>query len=506
MKKISLSRSNKAYLCMISLFVYQIISILSGLIIPRSMIKAYGSAYNGLISSITNYLEYFSIIQAGIAGASRVALYNTLAKGDKEGTKSIMASNSKFYHKISNYLVAYIFLLSVLFTLYFKSRFNGMDVFSLVLIIGIGNFFQYFFGEAYITLLEADGSSYISNFIRSFSLLLNIIITVVLINQGASLRLAKFCCIVTSALSMLVIYIIVVKKFQLNNKVKQNNISIKNRNDALGNAIANAVHLNVDIFFITLICVPEEVSVFSIYYLINNGMIRMIQIFTNSLEAPFGDMYAKKEFENLKENFHNYEFILFYVTSILSSCLFVLLTPFIKVYTLNINDVVYVRPTLALLITLSFITYSIRSPYVTLVQAAGKYKETKVGSYFEAGLNILLTMILVKLTGINGAVIGTIVANLFRSLQYGNYVYRNIIYENAKKVFSKILWLCISLFLNIIVVRLFTINLTVNNWIGWIMLSLITFLICIFVSTIFAFLFYKKEIKKLIKRLKIVKN
>ena len=73
------------------------------------------------------------------------------------------------------------------------------------------------------------------------------------------------------------------------------------------------------------------------------------------------------------------------------------------------------RTSLGVCIAFAQIFMSIRTPYVLLVQAAGHYKQVKVAGYVEAGINIVLTAVLVIKIGIVGAIIGTIIANIFRT-------------------------------------------------------------------------------------------
>ena len=70
----------------------QVITMLSGFIIPRVMLDIYGSEINGLISSITQFINYFMLVEAGLSAAVVYSLYKPLA--EKDYTKIKCYSNS----------------------------------------------------------------------------------------------------------------------------------------------------------------------------------------------------------------------------------------------------------------------------------------------------------------------------------------------------------------------------------------------------------------------------
>ena len=75
-------RSRKAIANITSSFILQLVITFSGFIIPRYIITVFGSGVNGLVSSITQFLGYIALIEAGIGGVTRASLYSPLAKND----------------------------------------------------------------------------------------------------------------------------------------------------------------------------------------------------------------------------------------------------------------------------------------------------------------------------------------------------------------------------------------------------------------------------------------
>ena len=58
----------------------QLVTIISGLIVPRLLLSTFGSEANGLVSSLTQFLNYISLVEGGLGSVVLAALYLPLAK------------------------------------------------------------------------------------------------------------------------------------------------------------------------------------------------------------------------------------------------------------------------------------------------------------------------------------------------------------------------------------------------------------------------------------------
>ena len=92
-------RSEQAFKNMAANLFLQVVVFLSGIILPRFILEAYGSTVNGMITSVNQFLTYLSLAEAGVATASVVALYNPLALGRKDEVNSILSATRKFYNR-----------------------------------------------------------------------------------------------------------------------------------------------------------------------------------------------------------------------------------------------------------------------------------------------------------------------------------------------------------------------------------------------------------------------
>ena len=87
----------------------QLVTIISGFIVPKVILSCFGSNVNGLISSINQFLNYIQLLEGGLSGVIMSALYRPLAQQDDEAVSRVIKAAQQFFQKI-----ALIFLLAVL--------------------------------------------------------------------------------------------------------------------------------------------------------------------------------------------------------------------------------------------------------------------------------------------------------------------------------------------------------------------------------------------------------
>ena len=210
----------------------------------------------------------------------------------------------------------------------------------------------------------------------------------------------------------------------------EDRFELKQKWDGLAQHIAAVIHSNTDVTILTFFCSLAEVSVYSVYSLVVSGIKKIILAFSSGIDASWGDMIAKDEYDNLNRKFNLYEILYFSICTIIFSCAMVLIVPFVSVYTKGITDVDYIRYLFGYLIVISEYIWAIRLPYSSITLAAGHFKETRKGAWIEAFVNIIISIILVKKFGIIGVTIGTIVAMLIRTIEFVYHTNKYILKRN----------------------------------------------------------------------------
>ena len=421
----------------------------------------------------------------------------------------IVKATENFFRKIALIFVGYMFILAGLFPVLVDRSFDWIFTASLVVIIGISTFAQYYFGMTYTVLIHADQKQYVASFLQIFTIILNAVLVVIFAHFGASIHWLKLGTAAVYVLRPIILNIYVRQKYKLDKSVKSDKEAIKQRWDGLGHHIAYFVNLNADVVILTLVSKFSsafsiaEVSVYTVYHAVVYGIVNITSSFSTGMEAGFGNMIAKGEHENLNKKFGLYEFIYYTVVTVMFTCAGILILPFVKVYTSGISDVNYIRPAFAYIIVLAYAVYAIRSPYNTLTLAAGHYKQTRNGAFVEAAINVVVSVICVFTWGIVGVAIGTLAAMTFRTVQYAWYLSKNIL-NRSFSVFLKRVFVAVAIAATSVVIVSLLPKLDVNSYLTWILYALESATVVAVITAVFSFVFSKRELTESVKYVKSV--
>ena len=66
----------------VSSLMNQVVTVLYGLVLPRLILSTYGSEVNGLLSSITQFLGFISLLDLGVGAVIQSAYYKPIAERD----------------------------------------------------------------------------------------------------------------------------------------------------------------------------------------------------------------------------------------------------------------------------------------------------------------------------------------------------------------------------------------------------------------------------------------
>ena len=488
-------RGKKIGLNAIAGLLLQAVMIIYNFIFPRLVMQIYGSNVNGLLQSITQFLSYIGLMDAGVSAVIRAKLYKPLANGDTAQTQRIVNSAKDFYKKIAFSFVGYTIVLAIVFPLTYTEHFAFDYTFILILIIAISTFSEYFFGISYTVLLEADQRKYISFLIQVISVVLNTVAVVILMNARVSIHIVKLVTALIFAIRPVVLALYCRKKYRFVSDNKELE-PIKDKWAGLGHHIAFFLHTHTDIVLLTFVKGPVVVSVYSVYSMVINALQTLIGYISGGVEAAFGNMIAKEEKDNLQRGLKIYEMTMFSLTTVFFVTAAVTIFGFVKVYTTGVTDADYIIPTAAIILIFAEVIHCFRRPYEAVVMAAGLLKETMKGAFIETGLNVGISIILVWKYGISGVAIGTLAAMLFRTIQYAVFVSKNVVERPIHEIFIRMIVFMVLFFGLYFLGSRFPID--CNNYITWAGWAACIFIISGICVTLLDCLIYKSELKQLI--------
>lgn len=411
---------------------YEMVTLICGLILPRLILERFGSAYNGLTASIVQFLSCVSLLKAGISAVTKAALYKPLAEKNTEKVSAVVHAAQGFIRRIAFLFLAALAVFACVYPFLVQGEFNWLFSASLVLILGISTFFQYYFGITYGMLMEADQKIHIVYGIQMITNILNTLFAALLIHLGGGIHMVKLGSALVFSLNPIWLWLYVKRHYDLRKDVPPEYGLIRQRWDAFAQDVAFFIHNNTDMMVLTILSTIREVSVYTVHNFVLVNLRQVVVAFINPFEAAFGDMLARKEMESARQNLRIYETVVFLTTTILYSVAAVMIVPFVMLYTKNVSDANYVRPAFAALMIIAGAFSCYRIPYKTIVDAAGHFRPLRNGAWVEAGLNIGLSVIAVSCWGLVGVALGTVAATVFRATQYAIYLQKTIIHRKQR--------------------------------------------------------------------------
>ena len=412
-----------------TLLLLQIVTAINSFVVSRTILSVFGSDVNGLISSLTQFLSYITLIEGGVSGIIIANLYKPLIEKDDYKISMILKTANTFFKKIGFIFLIYTFALATIYPIVIKTSFNFNYIFFMTIILSFNLFIQYMFSLTYKNLLTADKKIYVVSIIQALILILNTVLTIVLTKFFPNIHILKLLTGLVYFIQPLLFNFYVRKHYNLNFKVPVNESLIEQRWNSFAINIASFIHGSTDITILTIFSNLSIVSVYSIYSLVVTGLKQIINSFASGITPTIGQSFAKHDFDDVNKKINIYEFIVVFLVFYLFSIAALLITPFVLLYTNGVKDINYNQPLFGVLLLLSEAIYLLKLPHLNLAYSANKFKEITIPAFVEAFINIIISIILVHYLGLIGVAIGTIIAMLYRMFFHVYYT-KKLIHRN----------------------------------------------------------------------------
>ena len=494
------SRGEKLALNTVSSLALQVVSVICGFILPRLILETFGSDVNGLVNSITQFLGVITLLDLGVGAVVQSALYKPLADNDTNMISKIYVSANKFFRRLAEILLVYVVLLMIFYPMLVNKSFGHMYTALLIAAICISSFAQYYFGIVNSLLLNADQRGYIQYVAQIITLILNTFACYIIIKLGASIQIVKLTTSLIFLLRPLFLVFYVKKHYSIDKKITYTEEPIKQKWNGMAQHFASYVLNGTDNIVLTMFSSLGNVSIYSVYNVVIIGVKNALLSVTNGFQSLIGEMLAKKETMKLNAFFGFVEWFLHTGTTLVFGCTGVLIVDFVRVYTYGINDADYIQPLFAVLITIANAGHCLRLPYNILILAAGHYKQTQSNYIIAMILNIVVSIATVKMWGLVGVAIGTLIAMAYQTVWMAKYDSKNIICWPFKNFLKQ----CGVDAITVIIASLATIKIPMLSvsYVSWFLRAIEAFGIWLIISIVINTIFYRERVLSIFIRVK----
>ena len=417
----------------------KIVTIILSLVVPRLMLVNYGSEVSGLFTTLSNIYSYLAIIEAGIATSAIQLLYKPVMENDRNKINSILYTTKKYFHRCGYLYAVGVVILTIVLPITLHSSINGGYIALIALLQGAASLINFFIIAGMTSLLSAEGKDYVTNNITLFISILTNIAKIVLVSMQVNIVLLQAAYFGISLTSTALYYFYFKCKYPwINRKSGDDSQRLPQRGSFMIHNIIYLIFNNTDTIIISFFCGLKVASVYAIYNMIFSNVLGLVNTLFNSMKFTLGQTYNadKNKYIVLHDTYKSYYccFVFSVVTVI-----YILITPFIKLYTEGVTDIQYVDSYLPMLFCLVSLLSSCRSTESNLVNLTFHAKQTLWRAGLEAVINLGISLVLIQFIGIYGCLLGTIIALLYRTNDFIIYANRKILNRNPVQAYITVI-------------------------------------------------------------------
>lgn len=166
------------------------------------------------------------------------------------------------------------------------------------------------------------------------------------------------------------------------------------------------------------------------YYFILNAITGFMLIITSSMVAGVGNSIASENVDKNYKDFTKFQYIYMWIASWCTSCLFCLYQPFMELW---VGKELMFNNTVMIIFCIYFFTSHMGNICYVYRQAAGLWWQDRFRPIVEAVVNLSLNITLVKLIGVSGVLLSTIVCLILINCVWGARVlFKNYFVDISK--------------------------------------------------------------------------
>lgn len=424
-KEVSMNKSKRSIFTAVSAIALTLINGVFAVVITKLVISKYGSDFNGLNSTATQFVSMLLVIEGGFTLASNVALFRPMALRDYDAINRIISATRKAFERIGLIFLLVGLFASFVFALLVNSELSPILSFLVLSLTVISVAFNLVFSTKYQILLQSEQKEYILHAVKILTVMLSQIMIVVVVFTDGHMLFVRVAVVLGVILNSLLLVLISRKQHAyLDMNVEPDFSAIRGTKDVFVYNITNMVYYTVPVVFIAGTAGTIYASVYVVYNNIFRLLKSVIYSFVNAPRIGFGKLIAEKESDYVLKVFFQYEMVISFVMFVFLSTTAVLIMPFISVYTEGFTDVNYYNWYIAIfLIAITFFEV-IHIPSGNIINMAGRFK---IGRRIQtvASIVIVVGMILGNLVwGLYGILSAVLITAVLLSVLEITYVHK----------------------------------------------------------------------------------
>lgn len=405
--------------------VQKMVSLLCPFLVRTAMIYYLGSLYVGLNGLFTSILQVLSLAELGFGEAMVFSMYKPIAEDNKEEICALLALYKKIYTIIGIVVFAVGLLLLPFLKVLIKGEVpNGINIYILYIIYLVNTCLSYFLFAYKSSLFVASQRTDIKTNIGTITMLAMYVLQLVSLLAFRNYYLYCVAIPVTTIINNLLVEYRAKKLYP--EYVPMGRVSDSHAQDIRKRVIGlftykvcGVFRNSFDSIIISAFLGLTVLVQYQNYYFILNSITGFMLIITSSIMAGVGNSMASESCEKNYKDFTKFQYIYMWITNWCTVCLFCLYQPFMIIW---VGEDLVFSTTVMIIFCIYFFTSQMGNICYVYRQAAGLWWQDRYRPIVEAIVNLTLNIILVKMIGVSGVLLSTILCLIFINCIWGAWI------------------------------------------------------------------------------------
>lgn len=412
-------------------YASNIIGLLLNFASRTIFIYTLGNTYLGISGLFGNILGLLSFAELGIGTAMNFALYKPVAEKNIEKIKSYM----KLYQTAYRIIAAVVAVVGLLICPFLKYIVNdggvlkGNELYIYYLIYLFNTVTSYFVSYKF-SLVNAEQKNYIFTTINTITNIATIAFQIIVLLVFKNFLLYLLTASVVSTIQKIIVSVYLKKMYPYLSDKNTEKLSKDEIGSIKKNVKALIVHkigeisvYQTDNIIISMFQGIQTVGLVSNYNLIITSVKGFVTIIFDSATSSFGNLIVKSETDHQYELFRCYKFLGFWIYGFCSIAFATLMSPFITLWIGSDSTIDYFT---VFLLCADFYLVGQRATLNNVKVAGGVFRQDRFVAFLQAIVNIIVSVVMIKLIGLPGVYVGTIVQGLISTVIKPIIVYKNL--------------------------------------------------------------------------------
>lgn len=499
-------RTKKTALVLLTNLLTTIITSMFSLVINYKVLATLGSDYNGVNSTAAQVITILSLIEGGFTLAAQVALYKPVAQGDNNRISQLVTHAAQKMRVYGLWTLIIGVAVSCIYAGLVKSSLTYFSILCVMLLAVIGAAFNLGAVSQYRILFQVTQTEYKCGYLNIVSQFMLYFAVCFVLNRTNNIVAVRMVYLLVEVLRGIAIVILAQKSFVgVDYHANVDGIQLKGTREVFVAKITTLIYESGPVLFISTFIGTASTSVYALYLSITNIVLSVLTSIVNAPTHGLGQLIAegsdKRNHQKLIEVYTEYEIIIATANAFLCSVTFVMLKPFVGLYTGRVTDINYVDIFYCVVMVLILLIQVLHMPSGICINVAGRFKAVRNIQLVASIVLIFSIIIGVILGGLKGLLFGklftaTVLAIIEVCYNYIKVIQCTIV-RFVKVLLTTYLPTIVVCFVEVCLVSQYVI---VDSWVVWVLLGGAVFAINAMYFLLINFVFNRKVLKSFICR------